>query len=422
MHELVPEVRVAEERRPRVHVDRAAVHQAEPARVVHPAVDGDHHQRAGDAGDHDDDAARQVLARRDPVPRVDVDRDEDRLEEEREALEREAEPEDVPERRHELRPQQPELEAEDRAGHDPDREQRDHHLRPAHRERPVERVARAQVERLDEEHERRERDPEADERDVHGERQRLHLPRLEQVRPGRRRVVPRRAAASRSALAVSDRLGRHDADDPTAGPGAAAIQRSRVDRAVDDVERRRPLPSAPHSTWLGASSPLACHARRWPGRRSTRSGARPRRGASCPRPRRLRRDCAMWYARSAIISSVTSDWASPALAFEVVRRVVGFFGAVPPWPSVFFSFAAIRVSSLDLSSRTAKSPIRGGRTQALPIARRRRSAPFEQQHTVAAERLVDAVEDVAPAAAAAARPRARSPRTGTATTTSSPRR
>ena len=63
----------------------------------------------------------------------------------------------------------------------PDGEQRDHHLRPAPRERPVERVAGAEVERLDEEHERREGDPEADERDVHGERQRLHLPRLEQV-------------------------------------------------------------------------------------------------------------------------------------------------------------------------------------------------------------------------------------------------
>jgi hypothetical protein len=34
---------------------------------------------------------------------------------------------------------------------------------------------------LDEEDQGRERDPEADERDVHGERERLHLPRLQQV-------------------------------------------------------------------------------------------------------------------------------------------------------------------------------------------------------------------------------------------------
>ena len=63
----------------------------------------------------------------------------------------------------------------------------DHHPRPAPRERPVELVARAQVEPLDEQHHRRERDPEADERDVHGERERLHLARLREVFLLRRR-------------------------------------------------------------------------------------------------------------------------------------------------------------------------------------------------------------------------------------------
>ena len=64
---------------------------------------------------------------------------------------------------------------------DADGEQRDHHPRPAPGERAVERVARAQMQPLGEQHHRRERDPEADQRDVHGERQRLHLARLVQV-------------------------------------------------------------------------------------------------------------------------------------------------------------------------------------------------------------------------------------------------
>jgi hypothetical protein len=67
----------------------------------------------------------------------------------------------------------------------------------------------------------------------------------------------------------------------------------------------------------------------------------------------------MWYARSAIISSVTAD-AVPVLArVEVVLRV--FLGAAA---AAFFSFAAIRVlllgtaemprrsSGIDLSARS----------------------------------------------------------------------
>ena len=103
----------------------------------------------------------EVRARRQPVPAVDVDPDEDRLEEEREALDREAEAEHAAERGGEVRPQQPHLEAEDRAGDHADGEQRDHHPRPAPRERAVQRVAGAQVQPLDEQHHRRERDPEA---------------------------------------------------------------------------------------------------------------------------------------------------------------------------------------------------------------------------------------------------------------------
>src|ERR687891_100968 len=89
-------------------------------------------------------------AGRQPPPPVRVDADEDRLHEEREPLDREAQPEDAPERRHELRPQEAHLEAQHRPGDHPDREQRHHHSRPTAGERQVERIARPQPQPLDE--------------------------------------------------------------------------------------------------------------------------------------------------------------------------------------------------------------------------------------------------------------------------------
>src|SRR3954447_1908193 len=120
-------------------------------------------------------------ARRQPVPAVDVDADEDRLEEEREALDRESEPEDRPEGPGEVRPQEAHLKAEDRAGDHPHGEEGDHHPGPSPGERAVEVVTRAQIEPLGEQHHRREGDSEADQRDVHHEGQRLHLAGLVQV-------------------------------------------------------------------------------------------------------------------------------------------------------------------------------------------------------------------------------------------------
>jgi len=78
-------------------------------------------------------------------------------------------------------PEEAQLEAQDRPGHDPGGEQGRHHLRPAPRQRPIELIARSQVEPLDKQHHRRKRDPEADKRDVHREGQRLHLPGLQQI-------------------------------------------------------------------------------------------------------------------------------------------------------------------------------------------------------------------------------------------------
>src|SRR3954468_7364848 len=47
--------------------------------MVHPAVDRDHQQRAGDTGERDREAAHEMCPWREPIPAVDVDPDEDRL-------------------------------------------------------------------------------------------------------------------------------------------------------------------------------------------------------------------------------------------------------------------------------------------------------------------------------------------------------
>jgi hypothetical protein len=94
--------------------------------MVHPAVHRDDEQRPGDPRDRDGDSRQEMRTRRQPVPAVGVYPDEDGFEEERESLERESQPEDVPEVLHPHRPQQSQLEGQDRAGHNPDREQREH--------------------------------------------------------------------------------------------------------------------------------------------------------------------------------------------------------------------------------------------------------------------------------------------------------
>ena len=99
----------------------------------------------------------------------------------RHALQREREAEHVAVGGHELGPQEPELERQNRPGHDAHGEQRDHRLRPAACKHQQERVAATAPEPLHPQHQCREGHAEADERDVHRERQRLHLARLQQV-------------------------------------------------------------------------------------------------------------------------------------------------------------------------------------------------------------------------------------------------
>ena len=81
-------------------------------------------------GDADRHAAPEVHLRRQPVPAVEVDADEDRLGEEREALDRERQAHDVAVGGHPPRPEDPELERQDRARDRADREQHREHLRP----------------------------------------------------------------------------------------------------------------------------------------------------------------------------------------------------------------------------------------------------------------------------------------------------
>jgi hypothetical protein len=181
VHVLAPELRVAEQRLPRVHVDRAAIAQGEPGGMIHPAVNRDDEQRAGHSGDRDRDPAGEVQPWRQPVPAVGVDPNEDGLNEEREALQREAKAEDVAEIRHPLGPQRAELEGQDRSGDHAHREQRHHDARPPPGQDPVQVIPGAKVTVLGEQDQDREGDPEAHEGNVNREGERLHLACFEQV-------------------------------------------------------------------------------------------------------------------------------------------------------------------------------------------------------------------------------------------------
>jgi hypothetical protein len=124
-----------EHRAPGVHVGHPpAGGEGEAGGHVHPGVDGDDAVAAEDAGGHHRREHPQVQAGRKPVPAVEVDAQEDRFGEERQALERERQPEDIAEAAHQSRPQQPHLEAEHRAGDGADGEQHGGHLRPALRQ------------------------------------------------------------------------------------------------------------------------------------------------------------------------------------------------------------------------------------------------------------------------------------------------
>src|SRR5256885_512773 len=76
-----------------MNVARLAGEGGKAGGVVNPRVDGDDRPRAAEASEDDRQGAEHVRPRRQAVPAVDVDPDEDRLEEEGEALDGEAEAE-----------------------------------------------------------------------------------------------------------------------------------------------------------------------------------------------------------------------------------------------------------------------------------------------------------------------------------------
>ena len=123
---------VVEDDPPRVHVDHLARRvERESRRCVHPRVGRHHRDASQHARDDEGHTGPEVRPRLQSAPAVDVDRDEDRLGEEEEPLERERHPEGLAPLTHETGPQQAELEGEDRAGDRPDGERDGHVLRPS---------------------------------------------------------------------------------------------------------------------------------------------------------------------------------------------------------------------------------------------------------------------------------------------------
>ncbi len=145
--------------------------EPEAGRVVHPGVD----RHDAEGADHPGDAHRhqhqQVLTRRHPAPAVEVDAEEDRLDEERQPLEGERQPEHVAEAAHQPRPEHSHLEAEHRAGHGTDGEEHGRDLRPALGEHQRDRVVAHDAAAVHHEDHRREGDAEAGQDDVPSERE-----------------------------------------------------------------------------------------------------------------------------------------------------------------------------------------------------------------------------------------------------------
>jgi hypothetical protein len=155
--------------------------EREALRGVQPRVRGDDAGSTEHRDERDGDASPQVRPRAEPVPAVDVDRDEDRLEEERDRLDVERKAEYVAELAHEPGPEQPELEREDGAGHRADREGHRHDLRPSASQQQRDVVALAHASPVRDQRDRRQRHAERHQQDVEAQREGHLLARGEQV-------------------------------------------------------------------------------------------------------------------------------------------------------------------------------------------------------------------------------------------------
>ena len=146
----------------------------EAGRLVHPAVRRDHGERAADPRQCDRDPRQEMEPGREPSPAVDVDRDEDRLEEEEQAFDRERDPEGTAVAAHEARPEQAHLEGQDRPGHRAYGEGHGHHGRPSTSEQERRRIAAPKADGVRDQDDGRQPDAQARQHDVEAEGER-HL-------------------------------------------------------------------------------------------------------------------------------------------------------------------------------------------------------------------------------------------------------
>ena len=150
----------------RLHRSDVARRRREALRLVHPRVHGDDREGTPETRDHDRHARPEVLPRRQSLPAEDVDGDEDRLEEEEDALDPEQQAEDLAEAPRERRPEQSELERQHGPGDGADGERHRHRLRPALRQPERVRIVVAKTAVIRDQHHRRKRHPERCQDDV----------------------------------------------------------------------------------------------------------------------------------------------------------------------------------------------------------------------------------------------------------------
>ena len=143
-----------------------------------------------------------VRARRETIPAVEIEPEEDGLDEEGEPLRREGETDDAAGVAHEDRPEQSQLEGEDRAGDRADGEEDGESFGPAADESHVDRVAGLQPQPLGDEEEDGQTHTEHGEDDVEGERG-AHLGASGE-KIGQSALLTRRSAVAASGRAKLD--------------------------------------------------------------------------------------------------------------------------------------------------------------------------------------------------------------------------
>ncbi len=153
-----------------IDVGDLAADDLESGRRVHPRIGGHHEDSRGHPAQGHRHSGPDVRQRRDPVPAVEIDPEEDGLGEEGKALQRERHPDDPAGVLHELRPQQDQLEGQHRSRDGADREQDRGPFRPPLGQLEIDPVAGLLPTPLRDDHQHRHGDPDHGENDVEGER------------------------------------------------------------------------------------------------------------------------------------------------------------------------------------------------------------------------------------------------------------